>query len=223
MQIDGTGPLRALSQQLDSITESQPPSVRARREAAAPQRRTHSDGLLLLRCLGGQKVIKHTQWVSVFQRYKQPPPSSSFSTTSSSPAEWHCTSGAARASYPRCSRHIWFAWMCVRGREKTKRTAVKRGSAEPLFDLKFQLSHRLEIIPVQGNPAPLVTPSELQISRLQKFFHSQDLQIFVLYILSIRLEKPCNIPSAAADWCLYKSSMQSSSGTAGQLRSGKTS
>lgn len=179
MQIDWTGPLRALSQQLDSIMESQPPSVRARREAAAPQRRTHSDELLLLcRLGGGQKGIKHTQWVSVFQRYKQPPLPSSFSMTSSSTAERHCTSGAARASYPRCSRRIWLAWMCVRRPEKTKRTAVK-GSAEPLFDLKFQLSHRLKIIQVQGNPTPLVTPSEFQIWRLQKFFSQPGFTVFL--------------------------------------------
>lgn len=127
---------------------------------------------------GGQKGIKHTQWVSVFQRYKQPPLPSSFSMTSSSTAERHCTSGAARASYPRCSRRIWLAWMCVRRPEKTKRTAVK-GSAEPLFDLKFQLSHRLKIIQVQGNPTPLVTPSEFQIWRLQKFFSQPGFTVFL--------------------------------------------
>lgn len=46
------------------------------------QRQRHHSGALTPTggyswAVGGQKGIKHTQWVSVFQRYKQPPSSSS--------------------------------------------------------------------------------------------------------------------------------------------------
>lgn len=103
-------PFRALSQQLDSIRESQPLQARARRETAAPQRRSHPGRLLPLCCQGGGEKSWHIHSECLFY-VNSPPP-----TTQSRQADWHCTSGADNAKHPRCSRHICSAWICIRGK-----------------------------------------------------------------------------------------------------------
>lgn len=68
-------PFRALSQQLDSIRESQPPPARARRKTAAPQRRSHPDRLLLLCCQeGGWGAKRHNIHSECLFYVNTPPP-----------------------------------------------------------------------------------------------------------------------------------------------------
>lgn len=67
-------PFRALSQQLDSIRESQPLQARARRETAAPQRRSHPGRLLPLCCQGGGEKSRHIHSECLFY-VNSPPPS----------------------------------------------------------------------------------------------------------------------------------------------------